>query len=104
MMEGILKGVIQHPVEPPRKRKRISLLKQVINAGKEEFYIDENGEYHTTLVKGKKPPEPKNNDFDWVWWDEHNNGNGGWIKMYNDVFEGEKSFISKTLEIFCFRS
>ena len=102
-MEGMLKGVIQLPIEPPGKKQRISLINPIINIG-EEYYIDENGEYHTTLVKDKQPPEPKNGEFDWIWWNEHNNGRGGWIKMYNDVFEEKKSFISKTLEIFCFKS
>ena len=42
---------------------------------------------------GKKPPPPKNDEFEWIWWGEK------WIRMYNDVFLPKGTNIPKMIRI-----
>lgn len=86
-MEGFLKGVI-NITQTPRKRKREKEKEESFYPGC--YYQDENGDFHSTIKKLEKPPDPKTEDFEWVWWELAEDGRGKWIQMHNDVFVEEK--------------
>ena len=97
MMEGALKNVINfdNTVIVPRKKSRLDVndkdieLEAFITCGP---YYKEGKKYLLTNPD-KKPPPPKNNEFDWVWW------NGKWIRMYNDVFLPKGTIIPKLIKL-----
>jgi len=45
-----------------------------------DYFVSKEITYNL-LERNRKPPDPRNGKYEWVWWDDK------WIKMYNDVFE-----------------
>jgi len=64
------------------------------NIEKKSEYFTSDGISYNLFEESIKPPDPKNNEYDWIWW------NGQWIRMYNDVFE-EEHFIKKIIKECC---
>jgi len=96
-MEGALKNLVNldNTVSVPRKRSRLDVENKEIEL---DAYITcgpyyKEGKKYPLNDLGKKPPPPKNDEFEWIWWGEK------WIRMYNDVFLPKGTIIPKMIKI-----